>query len=427
MTQVETVRGPVDSAALGRTYMHEHIFVLTPDVQQNYPDEWGDEDSRVDDAVQKLNELATRGVSTIVDPTVIGLGRYIPRIQRIAAQVPDLNIVVATGCYTYGDVPFFFHYRGPALEAALGQPVPDPMVDMFVGDITEGIAGTGVKAGMLKCAIDEQGMTGGVERVMRAVAKAHRRTGTPITIHTHPGSRQGLAAKRVLDDEGVDPRRVVLGHSGDSSDADHLQSLAEAGFVLGMDRFGINLETTFEARADTVVEMCRRLRREHGAGSRCGLLHRLDRAVGPGCHTPVALPAHYRRRVAVSARQGRDRRSDRDDAHRESAPDLRERGTVLMPSHAFDDTGVTPDHLGVKHYAELPSSVVAMLRSSVERDGDAEAVVVLDGPRVSYAEVWDRSARVAGGLRVPPASTTVTGWPSAAVTASTGCWPSSAL
>jgi phosphotriesterase-related protein len=166
--------------------------------------------------------------------------------------------VVATGCYTYGEVPFFFHYRGPALEAALGQPVPDPMVDMFVGDITEGIAGTGVKAGMLKCAIDEQGMTGGVERVMRAVAKAHRRTGTPITIHTHPGSRQGLAAQRVLDDEGVDPRRVVLGHSGDSSDADHLQSLAEAGFVLGMDRFGINLETTFESRADTVVEMCRR-------------------------------------------------------------------------------------------------------------------------------------------------------------------------
>jgi phosphotriesterase-related protein len=65
--------------------------------------------------------------------------------------------------------------------------------------------------------------------------------------------------KRVLcDEEGVDPRRVVLGHSGDSTDADHLSELAEAGFVLGMDRFGINLETTFEARADIVVELCRR-------------------------------------------------------------------------------------------------------------------------------------------------------------------------
>jgi phosphotriesterase-related protein len=233
--------------------MHEHIFVLTADVQLNYPDEWGDEDTRVAEAVQKLSELAGRGVTTIVDPTVIGLGRYIPRIQRIADQVPDLNIVVATGCYTYNDVPFFFHYRGPAL----GQPT-DPMVDMFVGDITDGIAGTGVKAGMLKCAIDTQGMTGGVERIMRAVAKAHRATGTPITIHTHPGTQQGLAAQKVLDDEGVDPHRVVLGHSGDSSDVDHLQSLAEAGFILGMDRFGINIEATFESRADTVVELCRR-------------------------------------------------------------------------------------------------------------------------------------------------------------------------
>lgn len=259
MPEVQTVRGPIDSAALGRTYMHEHVFVLSADVQQNYPDEWGDEEARVADAVEKLTALAAQGVQTIVDPTVVGLGRYIPRIVRIADQVPDLNIVVATGCYTYNDVPFFFHHRGPALNAALGTEVPDPMVDLFVGDITDGIAGTGVRAGMLKCTIDHQGLTGGVERIMRAVAQAHQRTGTPVTVHTHPGSRTGDLVKRVLcDEEGVDPRRIVLGHSGDSTNADHLSSLAEAGFVLGMDRFGVNLETTFEARADILVELCRR-------------------------------------------------------------------------------------------------------------------------------------------------------------------------
>ncbi len=106
--QVQTVRGPVDTAELGQVLMHEHVFVLSPDVQQNYPEEWGSEDERVADAVRKLTALAATGVRTIVDPTVIGLGRYIPRIQRITEQV-DLNIVVATGCYTYDDVPFFFH------------------------------------------------------------------------------------------------------------------------------------------------------------------------------------------------------------------------------------------------------------------------------------------------------------------------------
>ena len=259
MAQVQTVLGPVDAGDLGRTYMHEHVFVLTPDVQQNYPEEWGDEQARVADAVAKLSALAGQGVRTIVDPTVVGLGRFLPRIQQVNAQVPLLNIVVATGCYTYGDVPFFFHHRGPALNAALGMDVPDPMVDLFVGDIREGITGTGVRAGMLKCAIDEQGLTSGVERVMRAVARAHHQTAVPITVHTHPTSETGLLAKRVLcDEEGVDPRHIVLGHSGDTTDADHLSSLAELGFVLGMDRFGINLATTFEARADIVVEMCRR-------------------------------------------------------------------------------------------------------------------------------------------------------------------------
>ena len=258
MSTIQTIRGPVDAAEIGRTYVHEHIFVLTPDVQQNYPDEWGDEEQRIADAVAKLTALSESGVRTIIDPTVVGLGRYIPRIQRVAEQVPDLNIIVATGCYTYKDVPLFFHHRGPALNAALGVEMPDPMVDMFVGDLTEGIAGTGVRAGLLKCAIDEPGMTPGVERIMRAVAKAHLITGAPITVHTHPETHQGLAVQRLMAEEGVDPSRIVLGHSGDSEDADHLSTLAEAGFWLGMDRFGINLATTFEARADIVVEMCRR-------------------------------------------------------------------------------------------------------------------------------------------------------------------------
>ena len=65
MSTVETVRGPVDTADLGRTYMHEHIFVLSADVQQNYPDEWGDESGRVDDAVAKLSALAASGVHPI--------------------------------------------------------------------------------------------------------------------------------------------------------------------------------------------------------------------------------------------------------------------------------------------------------------------------------------------------------------------------
>jgi hypothetical protein len=84
--EVETVGGRIATGDLGVTLMHEHVFVLSPEIMANYPEGWGDEQAREDSAVDKLNALKAIGVDTIVDPTVIGLGRYIPRILRVAAR-----------------------------------------------------------------------------------------------------------------------------------------------------------------------------------------------------------------------------------------------------------------------------------------------------------------------------------------------------
>ncbi len=265
MAQVNTLKGAVDTASLGVTLMHEHIFIVTPDLRQNYPDypaHW-DEEAREADAVERLRDLASLGIRTIVDPTVVGLGRYIPRVLRVVEQV-DLNVVVATGLYTYNDIPPGFHYVGPGTMFG-GE---DPMVDLFVKDIIEGIAGTGVKAAFLKCAIDEPGLTPGVERVLRAVARAHRLTGAPITVHTYVGNESGLIAQRVLREEGVDLSRVVIGHSGDSTDLAYLRALADTGSYLGMDRFGIDVLLPMEPRVETVARLC-----EEGYADRMVLSH----------------------------------------------------------------------------------------------------------------------------------------------------------
>lgn len=251
MTTVETIRGPIETGALGPTLMHEHVFVLSPEILQNHPEFW-DEEERVTDAVAKLDELKGRGIDSIVDPTVIGLGRYIPRLQRIAEQT-ELNIVAATGLYTYNDLPFFFRLRpgpGALVEG------PEPMVAMFVEDITEGIAGTGVKAAIIKCATDELGLTPGVERVLRACARAHRETGVPITTHTDVATYRGRDQQRVFLEEGVDLTRVVVGHSGDSSDLDYLRELMDNGSMIGMDRFGVDAYSSFDQRVAVVVDLC---------------------------------------------------------------------------------------------------------------------------------------------------------------------------
>ncbi|MCP2293335.1 phosphotriesterase [Nocardia amikacinitolerans] len=250
---VPSALGEISTADLGITLMHEHLFVLSPDSRTNWVRDW-DERQQIEDAVTRLKRLYASGVRTIVDPTVDGLGRDIHRTLTVAEQVPELNILVATGVYTYTDVPSYFSYRGPTPYGDH----PEPMIDLFVRDIREGIQGTDVKACLLKCAIDRPGMTAGVERVLRAVAAAHRETGTPIMVHTHPETRSGSAVQRVLDSEGVPPAAVQLAHSGDTTDVDHLSALADAGYLLGMDRFGVDVILGFDDRVATVAEMCRR-------------------------------------------------------------------------------------------------------------------------------------------------------------------------
>ncbi|MCH8009545.1 MAG: phosphotriesterase-related protein, partial [Chloroflexi bacterium] len=132
----------------------------------------------------------------------------------------------------------------------------DAMADLFVSDITEGIQGTGIKAAILKCATDEPGLTPGVEKVLRAVARAHRRTGVPISTHTHVGTKRGLDQQRIFQEEGVDLGRVVIGHSGDSDDIAYLTSLIDAGSYIGMDRFGIDIYLTTEKRVATIAKLC---------------------------------------------------------------------------------------------------------------------------------------------------------------------------
>jgi phosphotriesterase-related protein len=262
MSQVNTVRGAVPAEALGQTLMHEHVFVLSPEIEKTV-EEW-DEASEQARAVTKLRELKQHGIDTLVDLTVVGLGRSIPRIATIAAQVPEINVVVATGVYTYNEVPMYFHFRGPG--TILGG--PEPMVDLFVREIRDGIGDTGVRAGILKCATDRPGITPGVERVLRAIAHAHRITGVPITTHTPtPPQPWGLEQQRIFKEEGVDLTRVVIGHSGGTVDTDYHLELIDNGSYLGFDHFGLP-GITLEQRVDAVARLC-----AQGHASRIVLSH----------------------------------------------------------------------------------------------------------------------------------------------------------
>ena len=250
MPTVNTVTGAVDVASLGFTLMHEHVFVLTEGLNAEFPHLW-DREARMKQAVADLSEAKAHGVSTMVDLTVLGLGRDVAFVRE-AAQKSGMQIVAATGLYTYDELPHYFVTRSI-----------DQMADIFVRDIEVGIQNTGVKAGILKVATDEKGVTTGVEKVLRAVARAQRRTGVPISTHTHAASEQGLNQQRIFKEEGVDLSRVVIGHSGDTEDMAYLEKLMAAGSYMGMDRFGLHQLLPTEKRVAIIAKLVERGHAEH--------------------------------------------------------------------------------------------------------------------------------------------------------------------
>ncbi|HSC02788.1 MAG TPA: hypothetical protein VLC49_05695 [Solirubrobacteraceae bacterium] len=260
MPTVETVRGPVDVDELGTTLMHEHVFILQPEALQNWghafgPSYWNEQE-RLDHAVAKLSAVRDAGIHTIVDPTVHGLGRYIPRIQELGTRV-DLNIVVATGVYAFLELPNFLAYR--RVEA---------IAELFIREIREGINDTGVKAAFLKCAVERHGVIGDVPRILDAIAMAAIETGKPVMVHTNAAARTGLDALETLTGHGVKPERIVIAHAGDSNDLGYLRAMADTGAWLGCDRFGIEHFNPLADRIRTLLALL-----GEGYGNRVHLSH----------------------------------------------------------------------------------------------------------------------------------------------------------
>lgn len=243
---VQTATGPIDSAKLGVTLAHEHLAITSDGVPDIFPRTY-DREFAIREAVDMVKAAADRGVESLIDLTVFGLGRDIELIRRVAERVP-VNVIVATGIYTFTDVPLYFQNRSV-----------DAMAEVFIADLCEGVGTTDTRAGILKCATDKPGITPGVEKVLRAAARAHNATGRPISTHTDAATRRGLEQIAIFEDEGVDLRTVVIGHCGDTNELDYLEAVAAKGCILGMDRFGVGYSrNSQEDRIATIIELCRR-------------------------------------------------------------------------------------------------------------------------------------------------------------------------
>jgi phosphotriesterase-related protein len=272
MTDVQTALGPVPGEQLGVTLAHEHLFVGSAGLREVYP--WlFDGDAEVEHAAAELGEAREAGVGTIVDVTTPDLGRA-PELIRAVSERAGVHVVLATGIWL--DVP-----------RALGGTTAEEFAGLFVHEIEVGLAGTDMRAGVIKVAsADPPGIGEVQERVLTGAALAATRTRVPVTTHTGPYSI-GREQMRIFAEAGVPPELVAIGHAF-TGDVDYLREVLEAGHYLSVDHFRWRRDIEHEV-LPALATLC-----AEGHAARIMLSH--DHAPemrSYGSHDPHASPSPF--------------------------------------------------------------------------------------------------------------------------------------
>jgi phosphotriesterase-related protein len=261
-TTIQTVTGRVSPDQLGRTLMHEHVMVGYPGWEVDWLRPGPSRSEMLARAADKLEEMKAAGITAMIDPCPVDLGRDIELIAEVA-QRARFTIVAATGLYHEheGGSP---HWKS---RTAFGGPQSEAMAELFIAELENGVGRTGIKPGIIKIATSAGVITEYEKTVLRAAAKASIATSTPITSHTDRGT-MGPEQQQFLVEQGVPAHRIVVGHCCGTSDHDYHMRIANGGSYLGFDRFGLDVIHPDKERVASLLRLIRR-----GATSRVVVSH----------------------------------------------------------------------------------------------------------------------------------------------------------
>lgn len=236
MKVIRTVRGDIAPEELGVTATHEHLYcdqrLCRSDV--DFPGTYAkmvllDKDL----VVSELADFSAAGGRAIAEMTAGGWGRDVAALKEISER-SGVHVIAISGFYVEDCLPAFVD------EAGI-----EELVDLIVQEVTEGADGTGIRTGLLKSGVGRPVIEGREAKCARAVARAQLRTGLAITTHTSassrfevPGGNLGMQHLDLFEEEGVDPSRVIVGHTDENVDIRNLVAMARRGAYLQFDVIG---------------------------------------------------------------------------------------------------------------------------------------------------------------------------------------------
>ena len=236
MRIVRTVNGDIAPADLGVTQTHEHLRCdqrLCRSANGFPSDTTLMVLTDTDLVVEALADFRASGGRAIAEMTVMGWGRDVAVLAEISARA-GIHVIATSGFYVEDCLPDFARTAGV-----------EELTEFLVREITEGADGTGIRTGILKSGVGRPVIEGVELRCAKAVARAQRITGVAITTHTSGSSRfeirggnLGLLHLDVFESEGVDPSRVIIGHTDENADIRQLLALAKRGATVQFDVIG---------------------------------------------------------------------------------------------------------------------------------------------------------------------------------------------
>ena len=233
--------------------MHEHVVIGFPGWEADTLRSGPGRNEIIAVAVDKIQMMQDLGIQSMVDPCPNDLGRDVELSAEVSHRT-GFNIVCATGLY-HESQGGSAHW---SLLQSMGHAV-EPMAELFIHEISNGIGETGIKPGIIKVATGEGVITDYEYSVFEAAAIASCETGTPITTHTDQGT-MGQEQQAFLIEKGVPPHRIIIGHSCGSHDHHYHMDILQRGSYLGFDRFGLDILTPDEDRVKSLAALLQKRR-----------------------------------------------------------------------------------------------------------------------------------------------------------------------
>src|SRR5699024_10391624 len=235
----------------GKTLIHEHFLFGYPGYEGDVTLGKFNKSEAVANGIAAARAVMEHGVKTVVDPTPNECGRH-PDVLKEISEKTGLQIICATGYYYEGEgaTPYF------KFRQMLGTAEKD-IYDMFMTEINEGIAGTGIRPGIIKLASSKNEITSYEKMFFDVAAQVHKETGIMLLTHTQEGT-MGPEQANMLIQLGVDPTKIMIGHMCGNTDVAYQLETLNTGVHIGFDRFGIQKlvgAPMDEERVETLVQL----------------------------------------------------------------------------------------------------------------------------------------------------------------------------